>query len=286
MSKAFRLGVVVAPSPHLAAWRTAIAARCLLLGWRLEKSAVEADDGRNAVLLVKGLHHVRPADADQWVVIGGSAAEFLATASEGASVTAKEASRLASAQLAALSELIADGALHFGSGQFSLDLPELGGVSIQPGDVDVKAVALPPELEIYERIPPQVGASAVWAADVFDYTLKQEPTGGSPEIELTGRGRILVHGPYLELPPGLWRITVRFTVFPDDIAYLLFEWGVGAEVTPYRAEVTHEGAYELVIDHALAARGPMELRVWAERGHFMGRMKMGDCQVERVAPDA
>jgi hypothetical protein len=286
MSDAFRLGIVVAPLSQHTAVRLLIGTRCMKMGWRFDKSYTVEDDGRNSVLLVKEITHARVAEADLWVIIGGTAEEIMALALEKPELTPREAARYASARLAALSELMAGGALFFPSGQVKLDIPQFGVVTIPAMDDQPETAPMPSELAIYRQIPVAANASAEWPRDVFDYTLKSELLGGGPEIELTGRGRILVHGPYIDLPAGHWRVTARFTVFPEDIAYLVFEWGVLGAQTVHSVEVNKEGAYELVMDHVLVERGPMELRVWAARGHFMGRMAMGDCTVERLPTTA
>lgn len=125
----------------------------------------------------------------------------------------------------------------------------------------------------------------VWPADTFRYTLGQEPTGGRPDIDLVGRGRIVVHGPYARLSPGAWRITFRFEIDTEgDPIHLRFDWGVGSDTASLSQEFSDSGLYELEMEHAWKAVGPVELRVWLNRSSLHGRMRMLEALVERLPP--
>lgn len=280
-----RIGVVVAPSAQTGAWRQAIAARAGKLGFKLLKSVEDQDREGSYVLLCKGLSSVVVSDADTWIVIVGATSDLVAATMADLDGTPRDATRAVATQLAGLCDLVAAGARLYDADAASLTFEEFGTIVPRTRAEAARPAALPAPLTMFEHLPPRVGARAEWGADFFDYTVGQVPTGGSPQIDLTGRTRILVHGPLFDLPAGHWRITARFRVTPEDVAYLLFEWGVAGDVTSYHAELDVAGGYELALDHVWTHRGPAELRIWAERGHFLGRMVMGDCTVERL-PDA
>jgi len=279
------VGLLILPSRNDAAWRSAIGAVAREAGWLFTKPSEATLNARQkpTILLVNDVHAVAFDAVDAWAVIGSTPDQALVRSLQRKSTGLAEARRLTATRFAAAAAVVEQGGVRLDSEAETLMIPGLGPVSITPATGPVTAGAEP--LAFYATTPPAAGARADWPTSVFSFTLGQAPVGGTPEIDLTGRGRILVHGPYFDLPKGWWRITVRFAVEPEDVAYLRFDWGAGQDVTSYHTELDRSGDYQLVLDHLWTKTGPSELRIWAERGHFLGRMTLYDCAVERL-PDA
>lgn len=279
------VGLVILPSSNELAWRAAIGAAARESGWIFTKASAAAlqERAKPTIVLVNDLQSVPYDAADVWAVIGSTPEQAVAQTLARKPRPVSDVQRLCAARFAMAATIIEQGGVLLDSGADVLNLPRLGRVQITPSVETVACDGVDP-LAFYAAIPPVAGAKASWPTEVFNYTLGQEPVGGEPKIDLTGRGRILVHGPYLDLPKGWWRITVRFAVEPEDVAYLRFDWGAGQDVTSYHSELRQAGEYQLVLDHLWTTVGPAELRIWAERGHFLGRMTLSDCTVERL-PD-
>lgn len=278
------VGLLLMPSSREAAWRGAVGVAARQRGWTITKArgAQAEQTPCPKIILVTDARAVPLDAADVWVVIDGSLEEALAYGLARRS-DVLEAQRFASVRLATASALIDAGAVVLDHMAEQLDIPGLGCISISESGsspashLDSEIVA---PLAFYQRLPPAPGAQVTWPTSVFSYSVRREPTGGSPDIDLTGGGRVLMHGPYFELPAGWWRMTVRFSVDPDEAAHLLFEWGAGEDVTIYSGTFETAGFYELILDHQWREPAPAELRVSVERAHFMGQLFMQDCTVE------
>jgi len=281
MIEAMRLGVVITPSVRMVSWRKAIMTRCAGRGWLIEKQAGPRPSSGSSVLFVKDALEARVEDADIWIVINGGSEAMMASALGRTGESIQTAQRFVASRLAAISDLKSGGAIVVDGRADQLDLPVLGTLSIDGSASQDAGRPLPEVLRIYEALPPASDAAAEWPWDTFDFTSGQEPTGGAKEFSLTGRARIVVHGPYIDLPAGDWKISASFTAYPEDIAYLRFQWGWGEDVSQYDVELAETGEYRVEMEHHWPHRRPAELRIWTLRAHFLGRMEMGDCRIER-----
>lgn len=280
------VGLLLMPSHREAAWRGAIGVAAKERGWTVTKA--RGDEAIRTpcpkIILVTDFQAV-PLDAvDAWVVVGGGDLEGVLSSALERRPDQLEAQRFASVRLATASALIQTGAVVLDHEADVADVPGLGLISpdvsapnATPFSVD-SAMAAP--LAFYRHMPPPPGSSIVWPTSIFSYSLRREPTGGSPDIDLTGGARVLMHGPGFALPPGWWRVTVRFSVDPDEVAHLMFEWGAADDTTLYVGAFETPGYYELVLDHFWNEPAPAELKVSSERAHFMGRLVIEDCMVE------
>lgn len=108
---------------------------------------------------------------------------------------------------------------------------------------------------------------------------------GDGAIDLTGRARIVVHGPYKALEPGLWRIRVKVRVETEGFAIpLRFEWGGADDVTGETVHIETAGHYEMSLDYDWPDGGHAALRLWVAQPTFAGRLTFLGAEVERV-PD-
>lgn len=124
---------------------------------------------------------------------------------------------------------------------------------------------------------------AMWTPALFSSDSRIVPGGAPGQLDLTGRPRYLISGPYIVLPAGRWRATYRLT-FDEKGSRIRFriDWGtvenyVSEEFTPGRA-----GVFEVVQEYDWAEPAPCELRVIVTEGVFDGRMTFSGAQVSRI----
>jgi len=119
--------------------------------------------------------------------------------------------------------------------------------------------------------------SIVWPPDLFVFP------EGDGSIDLTGRARIVVHGPYKVLKPGRWRIRARFEVgiegFPVPVR---LEWGGAHDVAGETVHLDAPGLYEMSLDYAWPQGGLAALRLWVAQPIFAGRLTFLGAEVERL----
>ena len=124
---------------------------------------------------------------------------------------------------------------------------------------------------------------AAWAPELFNYASRTVPGGVPGQLDLTGRPRFMLTGPYITLPPGLWRTTYRLTFdAKGSRPRFRVDWGsqtdfVSEEFTPGRP-----GVFEIVQEYRWTERAPSELRVVVLEGVFEGQMTFGGVQVSRI----
>ncbi|WP_395650877.1 hypothetical protein, partial [Brevundimonas sp.] len=167
---------------------------------------------------------------------------------------------LESARLARASDLVQQGAVFVDAGTQSFTLSLLGEVARDPVVLSVPTVRSSP-LDIYRSIPPRSGASAIWPAECLMYPLGEALDGAAgPDMDLTGRARILFHGPHLYLTEGLWRVTVQISVDPEGgVSPLRFEWKHGDSAVVCEAPINQPGRYELQLERRWEVTGPSQI---------------------------
>lgn len=189
----------------------------------------------------------------------------------------------ASAILAQAAEAVRRGACPIPSEALRLHVDGLGDVERQEttrfDELEDRA------LDIYAVPPPAMGVEARWGVAHFSYPVGDGFDGGQPEMDLTGRYRILVHGPYIVLPPGCWRVEAEFEIDTEGgLNRLRFDWGVGDDLETTSIQISQPGAYTLALTRRWVDAGPAQLRIWSEQAAFQGRFSFKGCIV-RPAPD-
>lgn len=136
------------------------------------------------------------------------------------------------------------------------------------------------------QVPAAVGAGVDWGPALFHYPIKGEMHAGTSSIDMTGRVRPLVLGPYIELPPGIWRAELRISVDPErGHAPLRFEWGARDTYVAAISEVTASGIYTIALDRIWLEPEPAQARIWNYQPVFQGRMEFLGCRVTRMPDD-
>ncbi len=137
-------------------------------------------------------------------------------------------------------------------------------------------------LAIYDVIPPPLATKALWPAAMMRFPQGRKDDGGLPLIDLTGRARVLAHGPYVTLMPGVWRITYTVMIDPQGgVSSLVFEWG-GASMVKEQIKFSTPGIYQCQQTHTWTSAEPAQVRISLAQALFQGRFELMDMTVDRI----
>ncbi len=147
-----------------------------------------------------------------------------------------------------------------------------------------KRPAVAAAFNIYRNARSDDGLPVPWSERLFVYDDKAARNWIDwGVLDVTGRPRMLVWGPYVALPPGLWRAVIRFGV--DALAaghQYRIDWGtrsacVSEYVTPGRP-----GMYEIQLEWLFEEAEAAEIRLILTEGSFMGTVMFQGMTVQRV----
>ncbi len=290
-----RLCVLQFPSPTETAWTTAIKARADELGWGVHDLAVEnewprARERNSAVYFTTGIHGAEALDPTHWIVLTENATTSAEVVSGALGVSPfAHASLVHTSIRLALSAKFADEetAVHVMDARaLRLEMPSLGHVERAPIDGLDKDVPDQGPLDIFDRLPIPVGASAEWAPEIFNYPKGQAMQGGSPDVDLTGRARVLLFGPFVYLPAGTWTVNIDLAIDPmGGKVPLRFEWGNETEFVSHAASVTTAGHYTITLVRDWEGVAPAQVRLWLTQPLFQGRLVFHGCRITRASDD-
>jgi hypothetical protein len=156
-----------------------------------------------------------------------------------------------------------------------LPLTLAGGLSVTPPPpqpVEAVRPAVRVALQAFSGGAPTPGQQVVWSERLFRYD--QRAARGAQqmgELDITGRPRILVYGPYLGLPPGRWRTRVRFLVDATAATKeFRLDWGTPHDFASLAVTPPHAGVFEAELEHDWPTVAFGELRLWLMEGAFDG----------------
>jgi hypothetical protein len=121
----------------------------------------------------------------------------------------------------------------------------------------------------------------VWEPELF--YASTDPAGPVPQpaigpVDITGRPRAFIYGPYITLPPGSWSAEI-FLGFSAETAGTSFfvEVCAGAQLASTHVQPNGEQVIETSLQFIIdeAASMPVEIRVFNERAAFDGRVVLG-----------
>jgi hypothetical protein len=121
----------------------------------------------------------------------------------------------------------------------------------------------------------------IWEPELFfvdDGSPVQAPASNARLVDITGRPRFVIYGPYITLPPGAWsaRIVLGFSAETAGMSFLV-EVFAGRQLAHTRISPTTEQIIEtdlsFVIDQL--ADQPVQIRIVNERAAFDGRLALG-----------
>ena len=287
-----RLVVAFAPSPFEAAWRDRITAVAQEAGWRVhgdvgdEANAAFQHSQEDVLLLVRMGRDVPPPGHEASIVVITAEPRLVMghLVEENAGERAEQsACRMGSAALNAVEELSARGGVVLDGSSGRLEVPLIGAVEREQAFAGPSGSAA---LDVYGKAGSSTGEPTPWDLSLFQYPVGppgHELDSGRPLIDLTGRGRILVHGPYIVLPVGTWAVDLEVIIDPEGgTAHLRFEWGVDLEVEAADPAVDRRGRYRIRLVREWTEPGEAQVRIWTQFPHFQGRLELLSCAVERA----
>lgn len=277
------LCVLVTPSAAGTAWRDALIARAVQLGWPVGDSGADTAEPPTTGLVFAHSHAAMLA-----FPVGARAVLIDTTATDSVDPglpATPDAIMVRSHILVEAEIAAAHGAAVLNAARYVLDVPVLGSVERREGaPYRIHPSVAESPLAFFDDTAP--GSFATWSPRWFAYTDVYAGSVEEPLIDMTGRMRPMVHGPYIRLPAGRWRVDLNFTVDPEKAhAPLLFEWGSGQEFCRIMTEIRHRGAYGVSLDRIWPDPDVGQLRIWPAHPVFQGQFGFRGCRVTRVAVD-
>lgn len=120
-----------------------------------------------------------------------------------------------------------------------------------------------------------------WERELF--FMSEDPPSPQPipathPVDITGRVRFLIYGPYIKLPPGSWSASIIFGFSPEaaGMTYIV-EAFAGVQLTHTRIELGSERIFEANLHFSIDAAldHPLQIRIHNERPAFDGRLALG-----------
>jgi hypothetical protein len=140
-------------------------------------------------------------------------------------------------------------------------------------------------LAFYGPSGPEAGRAAWWSRELFwsDDTADRHCP---PVIDITGRGRILAFGPFLALPPGRWRASLRLSLNDEASGRLyVVDFGAG-DAAVARDEVwpVAGGRYDLSVEGVWTTVTLAQVRLWLMAPAFDGEMRLEGASITWLGP--
>ena len=137
-----------------------------------------------------------------------------------------------------------------------------------------RRVAVASAFGLYRRLTGPGAEETPWSERLFLYDPRAARDWEAPgQLDITGRPRILVYGPYFALPPGRWRVRVRFAVDQEaGRREFRMDWGAPSGFTSVPLKLHKGGVYEVEAEHDWLQSEPAELRIVLMEGVIDGRL--------------
>lgn len=291
MSKVVRVGVLQMPSSRGSAWRVALKAAARRQGWSMVKGADVALDNpppaeSQIILLRDGAQALAMAPAlDACVIVTEDLEDICATMAAHYPDKKIKAYAVAAERLAAGITLARRGAYRVQASATEADLPLIGRIQVEASLETVGSTGLGfGPLAMFSDEGPEPGHPTIWPWDLFNYRTTPRSLSKPPHIDLTGRARVLFHGPRFSLPAGEWRVRLRFHLDPEGReSSLKFEWGAAEDFETLELQLDAAGLYEVELSKRWEQPVAAEVRVWAAAAHFLGAFEFVDADVAYLA---
>ncbi|MBV8591711.1 MAG: hypothetical protein JO212_16930 [Acetobacteraceae bacterium] len=122
-----------------------------------------------------------------------------------------------------------------------------------------------------------------WERELF-FVGDQPNEKATRPIDVTGRARCLIYGPYIMLPPGAWSVSVLlgFSKEAAELGYVA-EVVAGTHLSRVNLQPEGEGVFEvnLTISIEPSMDHPVEIRLFSERAGFDGKLALGQVTLRR-----
>lgn len=125
---------------------------------------------------------------------------------------------------------------------------------------------------------------AFWSSEIFDINAKDvRYNNGQAALDLTGRPRILIFGPYIVMPRGRWRAVVRLGFSAPTAKYQYrADWGAQETYSSYHFRPGRDGMFELEIDYEWNEPSASEFRLLLLEGAFDGEVTFFGADIARI----
>ena len=125
---------------------------------------------------------------------------------------------------------------------------------------------------------------AQWSPAVFHYAGWKTVSDSVGVVDITGRPRLVVFGPYIFLTPGVWRATIRLG-FDQDAAPKRYEihWGSGDSYAAHEFSPGRAGLFEIALEHEWPRHEASEARLFLHEGAFHGQVHFHGATIERIS---
>lgn len=115
------------------------------------------------------------------------------------------------------------------------------------------------------------------------YSAGQPGNRCPPVIDITGRARYLLYGPYAPLSPGLWRAMVIFDLCPDAARRRLsVDFGTATDFATVEVPFGVAGRHSVEVVHAIPDDSPCEARILLQKAAFHGAMRFMGVELRRL----
>lgn len=131
-------------------------------------------------------------------------------------------------------------------------------------------------------------SECVWSQAVFTYDQRNGLSGPQTgRLDVTGRPRFLVTGPYINMPAGTWQAKISLS-FSHDVSNRRFriDWGGIETYASYEFCPGRSGEFSITLEHCWIESAPAELRILVLEGVFHGDIVFGGAVVSRVGMPA
>lgn len=284
MSVPHRVCIIHLPSEQEFAWRYAVADAATGLGWTswdyVAGQASPVDPRQDAVIHFSDARDVVGFMPTATAIIGATPKEAVRTLMSRFGIDELAALRSAARVFAFASDMAEGGISVIAASSTKANFPVIGEVSRGVSSpVEVLLTTLGDPLAFFDRLPAAVGAQAVWQPALFHWMAGDE----AGVADLTGRTRILQHGPFLDLCSGQWTIEIRFKISLHRAKVdLRFEWGTGEDVQSSTQILDKSGLYSITLTKQWLEPAVGELRVWLDRAMFDGGLVIENCVVTKT----
>lgn len=278
-----RVCVVFLPSPVQAEWRLAFVQMAQAEGWSSYEQGQDvpsrSQQRTNIFINCFDADVAETYEPTVSVVVTESPDRALSAAMAEFGLDYEAALALTSMRFAKAAVLVENGAAVASATDPRIEIDGLGWVE-QTRVCDGSLADASP-IAFFSKLPLMPGTSATWPLALFHHaTVDSGRPIRTPCHDLTGRARPLLFGPYLPLPPGRWRTTVRFALYHASApVHLRFEWGGGAASSTEQYVLTEPGKYEISLEEHWPTVSPAELRIYLERAIFDGEFIVESCAV-------
>lgn len=278
------VGVYQIPAANELAWRSLLANAAIAKGWVYREDPVDLstiDPGQQVLVVTSDPELTLNAGIGPWTVLAADPTRAAGLLEERLGMGNDSLWHIAR-RGAAADGLLRRGGTLFNASDAEIDVQGFGPVSGPTSQEAPVTRGRSGPLTIYTRLPVEPGATASWSPDV--YKLPENLLPGLTSIDLTGRDRLLIQGPYFEITPGTWALTVELEIqAPASGIPLAFEWGYGTDVVRLTETIRRPGLYQVTLEHVWPEANHADFKIMLMQPSFQGELRLVGSTVTRTA---